>query len=205
MRVCECLQCWAVPLTLRRRQGGPWDRLLKSRGTDSVSAKAEPGPKGAGQDERAAVLLRIESLRRQGICYICRDLETHEVFGKQPVIFEDDVYRVVLDSFPLNPGHTIVTFKPHRENLASLAAEDAARIFKAVVRISRAIQAGLGADAVYLLAMPDGSPSHLTFQLVPRYAGQPMGTQLLRMKRGRLKNGEKIARRIIAALKSPTQ
>jgi len=152
------------------------------------------------QQERAAVLLRIEGLKRQGICYVCRDLETQEVFGPQPIIFEDDVYRVVLDSFPVNPGHVIITFKPHREGLGALDATESARILKAVVCVSRAVQTGLGAEAVYLLAMPDGSPSHLVFQLVPRYKGQPMGLQLLRMKRGRLKNGEEVAKRIIAKL-----
>jgi histidine triad (HIT) family protein len=152
--------------------------------------------------ERMRIMMAIEGLKRQGICHVCRDLETGEVFGKQHVVHEDDVYRVVLDSFPVNPGHAILTYKPHREDLASLNSQEAGRIFKAVVCMAKAIEVALGAQKVYLLSMPDGASSHLVFQLIPRYEGQPMGMQLLRLERRPLKNGEEMARRIVGVLAS---
>ena len=152
--------------------------------------------------ERMRVMLAMQGLKRQGICYVCRDLETGEVFGKQAVVHEDEVYRVVLDSCPVTPGHAIVTYKPHRDDLTSLNAQEAGRIFKAVVCMAKAIEMALGAQKVYLLSMPDGASSHLVFQLIPRYEGQPMGMQLLRLERRPLKNGEQLARRIAGVLSS---
>ncbi len=157
------------------------------------------------QMARARIMGAAERLKRQGLCYICRDLETGEVFGKQHVLHEDSVYRVVLDSYPVNPGHAIVTYKPHRDGLASLKFQEAARIFKAVVCIAKAIEGALGAEKVYLLSMPDGPSSHLVFQLIPRYKGQPMGMQLLRKERAPLKDGAEMARRIAAVLNSGSE
>jgi histidine triad (HIT) family protein len=150
--------------------------------------------------ERMRIMTVVEGLKRQGVCHVCRDLQTREVFGEQPVVHEDDVYRVVLDRFPLNPGHAIVTYKPHRDDLASLNSQEASRIFKAVVCMAKALKVALGAEKVYLLSMPDGASSHLVFQLIPRYKGQPMGMQLLRLGRRPLKDGARMAARIASVL-----
>jgi diadenosine tetraphosphate (Ap4A) HIT family hydrolase len=161
------------------------------------------GPQKVAEEwrkDRLHIMTVAEGLKRQGICHVCRDLETGEVFGKQDVIHEDEVYRVVLDPYPVNPGHAILTYKPHRDDLTSLNAQEAGRIFRAVVWIARAIEAALGAEKVYLLSMPDGPSSHLVFQLVPRYEGQPMGMQLLRLPRQPLKDGAEMAGRIAGAL-----
>lgn len=152
------------------------------------------------KERRARTLMRIEGLKREGECYVCRDLETGEVFGNQPVVYEDEVYRVVLDRFPVNPGQAIVTYKPHRESLSDLSQKEASRVFRAVTHITKALKAAVGAKKVYLTAMPDGEPSHLTFQLVPRYPGQPMGWQLLRRERRPLENGDEMAEQIAARL-----
>jgi len=154
------------------------------------------------QKERVRIMTAAQGLKRQGVCYICKDLETGEVFGKQHVLHEDEVYRVVLDSFPINPGHAIVTYKPHREDLGELNAQEAGRIFKAIVCMAKAIEVALHAEKVYLLSMPDGPSCHLVFQLIPRFEGQPMGMQLLRKERRPLKDGADVARRIKAVLGS---
>ena len=154
------------------------------------------------RNERLHIMTLIEGLKRKGVCYVCRDLETGEVFGKQHVIHEDEVYRVVLDSYPVTQGHAILTYKPHREDLSSLNAQEAGRIFKAIVFVTKALETGLGAQKVYLLSMPDGASSHLVFQLVPRYEGQPMGMQLFRLERQPLKDGPRLAARIASLLVS---
>ena len=147
-------------------------------------------------------MMVIEGLKRQGICYICRDLETGEVFGKQPTIFEDATYRVVLDSYPVTQGHAIITYKPHREDLSGLSAQEASKIFRAIVFVTKALESALGAQKVYLLSMPDGVSSHLTFQLVPRYEGQPMGMQLFRLERQPLVDGANMAAKVAKLLSS---
>jgi histidine triad (HIT) family protein len=165
-----------------------------------MNAKEQPKELEEWRKERLRIMTVAEGLKRQGVCHVCKDLETGEVFGKQHIIHEDEVYRVVLDSYPINPGHAILTYKPHREGLASLNVQEAARIFRAIVWIAKAMEVALGAEKVYLLSMPDGPSSHLVFQLIPRYEGQPMGMQLLRLPRQPLKEGAKMARSIADVL-----
>jgi diadenosine tetraphosphate (Ap4A) HIT family hydrolase len=151
---------------------------------------------------RRDLLQRIQQLRRQGICYICQDLKTQEVFGRQCVIWEDDEFRVVLDRYPRVEGHTILTYKPHREDVSELSEEEAALVFQMCVRVVKAIKAGLGAEKVYVLTMCDGPINHLNFQLLPRYPGNLMGYRRLALERRPLEHGEETAAEIRAALES---
>lgn len=150
--------------------------------------------------ERGKVLSRIQNLRRQGVCYICRDLETQEVFGEQHVVYEDDLFRVVLDMYPRVEGHTIVVYKPHRDDLSDLSEEEAGVVFEMCVATVKAIKAALGAEKVYLLSMCDGPINHLNFQLMPRYPGNLMGYRRLAMERRPLQQGEETAGLIRSAL-----
>ena len=52
------------------------------------------------QRRREELARRVEKLRRQGVCYSCYDLETGELFGDQHVVYEDELFKVVLDLFP---------------------------------------------------------------------------------------------------------
>ena len=110
----------------------------------------------AWQHERRQLNTRVEELRRQGICYSCYDQQTGEVFGDRDVIYEDDLFKVVLDLYPRMKGHTILVYKPHREDLSELSDDEAGRVFQMCVRIVKAIKEGLGAEKVYLNTMCDG-------------------------------------------------
>src|SRR5436190_676193 len=103
--------------------------------------------------QRALLMQRIEELRRQGVCYACQDLVTGDLFRDQEVVFEDSYFRVALDLYPRMRGHTIVLYKPHREDLSELTEEEAGRVFAFCVLVIRAIKEGLGADKVYLNTM----------------------------------------------------
>jgi histidine triad (HIT) family protein len=150
--------------------------------------------------QREQLNQRIRELRQQGICYSCHDLRTGELFHDQHVIFEDDLFRVVLDMYPRMPGHTIVVYKPHREDLSELAEEEASRIFALCVLLTRAIKEGLGAEKVYLNTMCDGGINHLHLQLFPRYPGDSIGSQRFVAPRGPIIDGANTARRIREAL-----
>ena len=152
------------------------------------------------QKERAEGLRRIELFKRQGVCYICRDLKTREVFGKQHVVFEDPLFRVVLSPYPRVEGHSIVVYKPHREDAAALSDDEAGQVFCMCARVVRAIKHALGAERVYILTMADGQTSHLNFQLFPRWPGNIMGYRRLSMLPGPLKNGKETADSIRTAL-----
>ena len=43
-------------------------------------------------------------------------------------MFEDSDFRVALDLYPRMRGHTVVLFKPHREDLSELTEEEAGRV-----------------------------------------------------------------------------
>jgi histidine triad (HIT) family protein len=143
---------------------------------------------------------RIEELRQHGICYACHDLRTGELFSHQDVVFEDTQFRVALDLNPRMRGHTIVLYKPHREDLSELSQEEAGRVFAFCALVTRAIKEGLGAEKVYLNTMCDGGINHFHVQLFPRYPGDPIGSERFVAPRGPVVDGPETARRIRAAL-----
>lgn len=60
-----------------------------------------------------------------------------------------------------------MVYKPYREDVSGLAAEEAGRVFQPCVRVVDAIKRGLGAEKVYLNTMSDGPRNHLHLQLFP--------------------------------------
>ena len=152
-------------------------------------------------DTREAVKQRIETLRRQGVCYQCRDLANGDVFGEQVTVVEDDRFKVLLDSYPRMPGHTTVVLKRHREDISEMAVDETAALFQLCVRVVNAIKEGLMAEKVYLNTMCDGGINHLHVQLFPRYAGDPIGSKRFVSPRRPLNDGEATASRIRVALR----
>ncbi len=150
--------------------------------------------------QRELLMRQIEEHRRQGICYSCYDLKTGELFRDQHVVFEDSQFRVALDLYPRMRGHTIVLYKPHREDLSALTEEEASRVFAFCVLVTRAMKEGLGAEKVYLNTMCDGGINHFHVQLFPRYPGDPIGSERFVAPRGPVIDGEDTARRIREAL-----
>ncbi len=151
---------------------------------------------------RDEVKAKIDALRQQGVCYVCHDLQTGEIFGAQSLIYEDADFRVVLELHPRMVGHTIVLYKPHREDVSELTDDETARIFQMCVRVIQAIKQALGAEKVYLVTMCDGPINHLHIQLLPRYPGEPIGSRRLVYPRDTLTNAESTAAAIRSALHS---
>lgn len=152
------------------------------------------------KQKRARLMARIEDLERQGICYSCKDLETREVFGNQFVIYEDESFKVALDPYPRANGHTIVVYKPHRDDFSHLSEQEAGRVFAFCLRITKAIKRALGAEKVYIYSMCDGRINHLHVQLLPRYQGESIGSRRFVAERQPLVDGEMIAQRIQAQI-----
>src|SRR5437773_6485761 len=156
---------------------------------------------GSDTAQAYATLKRaIKDLQANGICYACHDLETGELFRDQEVVFEDSHFRVALDLNPRMRGHTIILYKPHREDLSELTGEEAGRVFAFCVLVTRAIKEGLGAEKVYVNTMCDGGINHFHLQLFPRYPGDPIGSQRFIAPRGPVVDGADTARRIREAL-----
>ncbi len=158
----------------------------------------------AWRKEREELGRRTEELARRGICYQCYDLQTGgDLFGDEHIVYEDDMFKVALEPYPRARGHTIVVYKPHREDISELSEEEAGRVFEVCVRVVKAIEEGLGAEKVYLNTMCDGPINHLHLQLFPRYPGEKIGSTRFVAPRGPLVDGESIAGRIRSALRVP--
>lgn len=145
------------------------------------------------------IAARVAELRARDVCYICHDLATGEVFPGQPIVHDDERFRVVLDLNPKAHGHAIVVYKPHRADFTELVPEETAALFTLCTRVANAIKQGLGAEKVYLVTMCDGGLNHLHVQLLPRYAGEANGSKRFVSPRYPLQGGEETASAIHAA------
>ena len=152
------------------------------------------------KQKREQLALRIEELRRQGICYSCYDLATGRLFSEQPLVYEDELFKVALDIYPRMKGHTIIVYKPHREDISFLSEDEAACVFQMCVKVVKAIKKALGAKKVYWNTMCDGEINHLHFQLFPRYPGDSVGSKRFVLERQPLANGNETAKLIRSAL-----
>lgn len=156
------------------------------------------------QQQRLELRRRVAALWDQGRCATCYDIESGELRrlfrDDERLIFEDDVFTVILDPYPRVSGHTIVVYKPHRADISELTEAEAATVMAMCVRIIKAIKRGLGAEHVYLLTMSDGPYSHLHLQLFPRYDGDEMGSRRFMLPRAPIDNAVDTVAQIRSAL-----
>ncbi len=153
------------------------------------------------ETQREHLTERVRVLRREGVCPTCYDL-AHDgaLFGNREAIFEDDLFKVVLERYPRMKGHAVVIYKPHHADISDLSADEVAQVFQVSARVVQAIKRALGAEKVYLATMCDGEPSHFHLQLFPRYPGDPIGSKRFVAPRGPLSDAEETTGHIRAAL-----
>ncbi len=143
---------------------------------------------------------KIVALKAAGVCYQCHDLATGELFADQTVIADEERIRIVLDSNPKSHGHTIIVWKPHRADFSALEPAETAELFVRCTEVANAIKRGLGAEKVYLVTMCDGEPNHIHIQLIPRYAGEGIGSKRFVAPRGPIENADTTATAIRNAM-----
>ena len=101
-------------------------------------------------------------------CVFCRIAR-----GEDPaaVVFEDETSLAFLDHRPLLPGHCLLVPRAHHETLMDLPAALVAPLFATAQRLARAVEAGLGADGVFVAVNNRVSQSvpHLHVHVVPRW------------------------------------
>jgi histidine triad (HIT) family protein len=100
-------------------------------------------------------------------CAFCRI-----VAGETPahVVLDDDVALAFLDHRPLFPGHSLLVPRAHHETLADLPAALIEPFFARAQRLSRAMEATLGAAGSFVAINNHVSQSvpHLHVHVVPR-------------------------------------
>ena len=103
-------------------------------------------------------------------CLFCR-IARGEIVAHR--IHEDELALAFMDAGQANPGHVIVTVKPHLETITDLSPEQAAAAFRAVQRIARAVKAAFAPDGLTILqanGVAGGqSVPHFHVHLLPRH------------------------------------
>jgi len=95
--------------------------------------------------------------------------------GEMPChkIYEDEGVLSFLDIFPQSEGHTIVIPKKPSRNLLGTNAKDIGRVFGAVQRISKAINATLNPDGITITQFNGSAAGQTVFHthvhIIPCY------------------------------------
>ncbi len=88
-------------------------------------------------------------------------------------VYEDDVFKAIMDISPAAKGHVIILPKKHYANLLELEEETAARVIPVAKKIATAIMAELSCDGINLLQNNGEAAGqtvfHFHIHLIPRY------------------------------------
>ena len=95
--------------------------------------------------------------------------------GKLPshMIYDDDNCLAILDRYPIDNGHSLITTRQHYEKITDMSIDDVSRLFSKVPKIINAIIKATGADA-FSIAQNNGKSAkqiipHVHIHLIPRY------------------------------------
>lgn len=91
------------------------------------------------------------------------------------VVYEDDLFRAILDVNPATRGHVIILPKKHAANLLELPDEEASKILIVARKIAGALMETYHCDGVNIL-QNNGEASgqtvfHLHVHVIPRFEG----------------------------------
>lgn len=110
-------------------------------------------------------------------CIFCRIVRRE---APAHIIYEDEHTLAFLDIYPLTEGHTMVIPAGHYGTLEETPAEEIARVFTTVQRVSEALRRALGAEAT-TVGINNGRAAgqvvpHLHVHVLPRFSGDGGGT-----------------------------
>lgn len=92
-------------------------------------------------------------------------------------LYEDDMFRVILDLSPASKGHALILPKEHFANLYEIEDEYAAKAMVLAKKMATAMTKALGADGFNLLQnngeVAGQTVFHFHLHLVPRYENAP--------------------------------
>jgi histidine triad (HIT) family protein len=93
-------------------------------------------------------------------------------------VYEDEQTLAFMDIGQVNPGHVLVAVKPHVENVFGLDDTLAGAVFRATVRVARAVHAAFAPQgmSIYQANGPAAGQTvfHLHIHVVPRWDADGM-------------------------------
>lgn len=90
-------------------------------------------------------------------------------------LYEDEMFRVILDLGPANKGHALILPKEHFEDVTELDPAYAAKILPLGARLGTAMKKGLGCDGFNIVQNNGRAAGQTVFHfhahVIPRYNG----------------------------------
>ena len=102
------------------------------------------------------------------------------IAGRIPAskVHEDELTLAFMDIGEVNPGHVLVTVKPHVENIYGLDDALASAVFRTAAQVARAVRKAYAPEGVTLYqangAAAGQTVYHFHLHLVPRHARDGM-------------------------------
>lgn len=102
-------------------------------------------------------------------CVFCKILK-----GEIPsfTVYEDDLFKVILDRFPAAPGHCLIIPKAHYKDIFELGEKEAAALYPLAQKIGAQIKKAMNADGLNIVQNNGEaacqSVHHFHLHLVPR-------------------------------------
>ncbi len=92
-------------------------------------------------------------------------------------IYEDDIFRVIMDLGPASKGHALILPKSHAADLTELDEEIGAKVLPLAAKVGKAMKQALGC-AGFNLVQNNGEVAgqtvhHFHMHIIPRYVGGP--------------------------------
>lgn len=110
------------------------------------------------------------------------------------MIYEDELFAVIMDASPASKGHALILPKEHYANVYELPEETAAAAFVLAKKLAGKMSAALGCDGMNIL-QNNGTAAgqtvfHFHMHLIPRYES---GSDFITWNQAELSEEEKTA------------
>lgn len=90
-------------------------------------------------------------------------------------IYEDELFKVILDRFPASPGHALIIPKTHYQDIFELSEEAASALYPLAKKMATQIKEAVGAEGINIVQnngeVAGQSVYHFHLHLIPRNAG----------------------------------
>jgi len=108
-------------------------------------------------------------------CFLCEDASTDE-FASNFLLFRSHLCLVVMNRFPYNSGHLLISPRRHVGAMEELTPEELTEVMSLTVRSIEALKKamtpeGFNVGANLGSAAGAGVPGHLHMHVVPRWSG----------------------------------
>jgi len=94
------------------------------------------------------------------------------------LIYENKDVMAILDSKPVNEGHTLVISRKHYENIFEIPDEEAANLFKIVKKLATAIMKSEKAEGIRIVQNNGRAAHQVIFHfhvhIIPEFEGQDL-------------------------------